>query len=54
MYVGVLGKGLVVVNLWTRVRRQFDFRCPRWYLQDLEEQKRTKYKLDEPSNMPDA
>ena len=31
VYVGVLGKGLVVVNLWTRVRRQFDIRCPRWY-----------------------
>ena len=31
VHVGVLGKGLVVVILWTRVRSQFDFRCPRWY-----------------------
>ena len=25
-------EGLVVVNLWTRVRRQFDIRCPRLVL----------------------
>ena len=28
---GRIGEELVGVILWTRVRRQFDFRCPRWY-----------------------